>query len=110
MRGFPPTQIFILALLFGLLAVPLVQLTGNAPSMAHADHDARDSQVVKGGTDHPEGEHKHVKVPAMIRLRYAHKPLSISLKSEGHELLAQVDLSSAPIEAKAEVEISRRWQ
>ncbi len=106
MRGFPPTQIFILALLFGLLAVPLVQLTGNAPSMTHTDHDSGDSQVVKGGTDHPEGEHKHVKVPAIIRLRYAHKPLSISLKSGGHEWLAKVDLSSALIETKAEVEIS----
>jgi len=89
MRGFPPIQIFVLGLLFGLLAVPLVQLTGNTPQVIlHMD------------------ERKHVEVPAVIRLRYAHKPLSVSLKSEGRELLEKVDLSSPLIEAKAKIEVS----
>lgn len=110
MRGFPPIQIFILGLLFGLLAVPLANLTGlgRQAGQAHEDHDGHDHdpKVVKGGTEHPEGEHKHVEVPALIRLRYAHKPLSISLKSGGRELLAKLDLAASPAELQTEVEVS----
>lgn len=98
MRGFPPIQIFVLGLLFGLLAVPLVQLTGNAPVKTSDEH--------AGGSEHPEGDHKHAEVPVIIRLRYAHKPESISLKAEGQELLAKLDLSAALIEVKARIEVS----
>ena len=105
MRGFPPIQIFILGLLFGLLAVPLVQLTGNAPPPSH-DEAHQDGAEVKGGTEHPEGEHKHVEVPSLIRLRYAHRPLSVSLKSEGKELLTKLDLTVPLIEMKAMIEVS----
>ncbi|MES2594292.1 MAG: hypothetical protein V4662_03095 [Verrucomicrobiota bacterium] len=105
MRGFPPIQIFVLGLLFGLLAVPLVRLTGNAPRPVDEEH-ASGAQDLKGGGDHPQGEHKQVKVPAIIRLRYAHKPLSISLKSNGEELLTNLDLSKPVLEIKAEIEVS----
>jgi hypothetical protein len=107
MRGFPPLQIFILGLLFAVLAVPLVQLTGKASPALGADKP-QDSSVVKGGTEHPEGEHKHIQVPALIRLRYAHRPESISLKSEGEELLTNLDLSSPLIEIKTDIEISHQ--
>ncbi|GEP42745.1 hypothetical protein BGE01nite_20360 [Brevifollis gellanilyticus] len=70
---------------------------------AQAQHG---TQEVKGGDQHPEGEHKHVEVPALIRLRYAHKPLSVSLKSNGEELLTKLDLSEAVVEVKAKVEVS----
>jgi hypothetical protein len=113
MRGFPPLQIFVLGLLFGLLAVPLAHLTGQAPrpveerngASTSADH-AGESQVVKGTSEHPEGEHKHVEVPALIRVRYAHRPLSLSLKAEGTELLTKLDLNNSPVEVTAEIEVS----
>lgn len=108
MRGFPPIQIFLLGLLFGLLAVPLAHLTGQE---GHAVQDAPlaqagDAQVVKGGAEHPGGEHRHVEVPAVIRVRYAHRPLTISLKSGGHELLTGPDLAASPVEVAAEIEVS----
>ena len=113
MRGFPPLQIFVLGLLFGLLAVPLAHLTGQAThpsaesgvSPAHVGHEAG-SMVVQGASEHPEGEHQHVEVPALIRVRYAHRPLSISLKSEGQELLPKLDLSASPAEVSAKIEVS----
>lgn len=104
MRGFPPIQIFILGLLFGLLAVPLAQLTGTAPRMVHKEADRHDE--VKGGQERPGGPRKPVEVPAIIRLRYAHRPLSVSLKSEGHELVQKVDLSAPVIEIKARIKVS----
>lgn len=113
MRGFPPLQIFVLGLLFGLLAVPLAHLTGQAPrsavesgtSLSSAGHEAG-SMLVQGASEHPEGEHRHVGVPALIRVRYAHRPLSVSLKSEERELLPKLDLSGSPAEVSAEIEIS----
>lgn len=107
MRGFPPIQIFILGLLFGLLAVPLAQLTGNAPPPADdGNGKSQDATLVKGGAEHPEGEHKHVEVPALVRLRYAHRPFSVSLKSGDRELLAKPDLSVPVIEIKTMIEVS----
>jgi hypothetical protein len=113
MRGFPPLQIFVLGLMFGLLAVPLAHLTGQAPrqaaepdhSSSHAGHDAG-SKEVQGASEHPEGEHRHVEVPALIRIRFAHRPLSVSLKSEGQELLPKLDLSASPAEVSAKIEVS----
>lgn len=121
MRGFPPLQIFFLGLVFGLIAWPLVRLTTNSfqgghESHAHHDHDhghdhahgAADGemQVVKGGTDHPEGEHKHVEVPTLVRLRYAHKPQKVTLSQGGRELLAVTQFDASPLELKAGLEIS----
>lgn len=100
MRGFPPIQIFVLGLLFGLLAVPLVQLTGNAPPTAPVNK-------VQGGAGQPGGVTKPVEAPAIIRLRYAHRPLSVSLKNDGRELLEKADLTSAVIEVKARIKVSR---
>jgi hypothetical protein len=112
MRGFPPLQIFLLGIAFGLLAIPLANLTRQHVSSAISasshdhDHDHDEPQSVKGGTDHPEGKHKHVEVPSVVRLRFAHKPTTLSLQQEGKELLKEIDLSSSPIELELELEIS----
>ena len=94
MRGFPPLQIFLLGLAFCLLAVPLAQLTGNVAQVKAAP------VTVKAG-DVP------VKVAAVIRLRYAHKPLSISLKQGGQELLPKLDFTSSPAEQQTSMTISK---
>lgn len=120
MRGFPPVQIFILGIVFGLLAWPLVQLTtgyGGPASAASGhghdhDHDHDHSghggaeKEVKGGTDHPEGAHKHVEVPTVVRVRFAHRPLTLSLKQGNEELAAKADLSASPAEFRTELEVS----
>lgn len=110
MRGFPPIQIFILGLAFGLLALPLAQLTTGyerrSDSAMESPENTGDPQVVKGGSDHPEGEHKHVEVPSLLRVRFAHAPLTLSLKQEGMELFTQTDLSKSPLEIKANLEIN----
>jgi len=114
MRGFPPIQIFLLGLAFGLLAFPLTKLTTGAAMHAqeteahgHEDHGHEgEERVVKGGTDHPEGEHRHVEVPTLARLRYAHRPLSVSLKQGDEELLKGMDLSASPAELSTAIEIS----
>jgi hypothetical protein len=97
MRGFPPLQIFLLGLAFGLLAVPLALLTGAG---------SHPGSVVQAGDEHPEGGQKHAPVPALLRLRFAHQPLAIHLKQEGRELLTQLDLKTSPAEARSEIEVS----
>lgn len=80
MRGFPPIQIFLLALTFIVLAVPLSQLTGNViPAKPVAA---------------PEVESASVK--ALLRLRYAHKPKTLSVKIADKELLTEIEAS--PVE------------
>jgi hypothetical protein len=93
--------------------LPLIQLTSdNKRASNHADHDHSahshegGSTVVKGSHDHPEGEHKHVEVSTLLRLRFAHQPLTVSLKQEDKELVAKLDLSASPAELKADIEIS----
>lgn len=113
MRGFPPVQLFLLGLVFCLLAFPLASLTQSyadaASSHAHHSHDHEDRDgvtVVKGGDEHPEGEHKHVEVPTLVRLRFAHTPLSVSLMQGDEELAEKLDLSASPVEFKAGMEVS----
>lgn len=96
MRGFPPLQIFLLALAFGLLAIPLVQLTGSSVNVPSPLLKLTKPSVAKVET-----------VPALIRLRYAHKPSSISLKQVGRELLQAVDLAKSPCETQVQMEISK---
>lgn len=96
MRGFPPLQIFLLALAFGLLAIPLVQLTGsmtNAPTPAFKLAESSAAAVET--------------VPTLIRLRYAHRPTSISLKQAGRELLGALQLVESPNETRVQMLISK---
>jgi len=110
MRGFPPVQLFLLGLVFALLAFPLAQMTkGYAKQDRHEEqHDPSDGgeKSVTGGVDHPEGAHKHVEVPTLLRLRFAHRPLTISLKQEDEELAQKLDLSASPVEFKTDLEVS----
>ncbi len=83
MRGFPPIQLFLLCLAFVALAVPLSHLTGNTSN----------AKVVKVAAN----EAKSVK--ALLRLRFAHKPATFSLKIADKELIASADAS--PLEREA---------
>jgi hypothetical protein len=96
MRGFPPLQIFLLALAFGLLAIPLVQLTGSSANVPSLGSTVSEPSAAKAET-----------VPTLIRLRYAHKPTSISLKQAGRELLGAVNLLESPSETQVQMLISK---
>ncbi|WP_395737926.1 hypothetical protein [Prosthecobacter sp.] len=76
MRGFPPIQIFLLCLMFVVLAVPLSHLTGTV-SVAKA---AAPAKVV---------EEKSVK--ALVRVRYAHRPAKLSVKIGDKEQITVIE-------------------
>jgi hypothetical protein len=80
MRGFPPIQIFLLCLTFVVLAIPLSHLTG---TMSHAKAAA--VQVVESTS-----------VKSLLRVRYAHKPATLSVKIADKELIASI--AGSPIE------------
>lgn len=80
MRGFPPIQIFLLALAFIVLAVPLSHLTGTVTQAKTATAKVEETQNVK----------------TLLRLRYAHKPVTLSVKIADKELMA--DIEASPIE------------
>ena len=82
MRGFPPIQIFLLCLMFGVLAVPLSHLTGET---SNAKVVASSSETV------PD-------VKALLRLRFAHRPSSLSLKVADLEELSAV--GDSPMETE----------
>lgn len=83
MRGFPPIQIFLLCLAFIVLAVPMSHLTGNT----------RNAKVVKVAAK----EAKSVK--ALLRLRFAHKPATLSLKLADKELITSANASPLELDA-----------
>ena len=83
MRGFPPIQIFLLCLAFVVLAVPLSQLTGTTTPGKAAVVKAVESTSVK----------------SLLRLRYAHKPVTLSVKIADKELIAEI--AASPIELQA---------
>lgn len=80
MRGFPPIQIFLLALTFVVLAVPLSHLTGTVSHAKTAAAKVEESPSVK----------------SLVRLRYAHKPVTLSVKIADKELIAEI--GGSPIE------------
>lgn len=83
MRGFPPIQIVLLALAFIVLAVPLSHLTGNAQARPAAQVEKQAGKEVK----------------ALLRLRYAHQPATLSLTIGGKEIITSADES--PVEVAA---------
>lgn len=92
MRGFPPIQIFLIALAFGVLAFPLAQLTRggrmtSAPVMENADVAERDTA-------------------AYIRVRYAHQPAGVRLMQDDRDLLEGADFSESPVEIETRLRIS----
>ena len=80
MRGFPPIQIFLLCLTFVVLAIPLSHLTGTVTHAKAAAVPVVESQSVK----------------SLLRLRYAHKPVTLSVKIGDKELMTEIEAS--PIE------------
>ena len=83
MRGFPPIQLFLLCLAFIALAVPLSHLTGNTSHAKVTQPAVKEAQSVK----------------ALLRLRFAHKPSTLSLKIADKELITTTDAS--PLEVGA---------
>lgn len=86
MNGFPPIQIFILGIAFVILAIPLVQLTGNSP------------KVEANGTAVEREAKAKTEKTCLIRLRYAHKPDSIQLIWNGKVLIKNANLENIPVE------------
>lgn len=86
MRGSPPVHLAIMLTAFVLLAVPLLQLTASNPSTKAAQ---------------PAEAAASAAVPTTLRVRYAHKPASLSIKLGDKDLLAAADRSANPIEASA---------
>lgn len=84
MRGFPPIQIFLLCLMFGVIAVPLSHLTGET---SHAKAVVTSSEAASS-------------VNALLRLRFAHRPASLSLK------VAELEAFSAVGDSPMEAEVS----
>lgn len=94
MRGFPPIQIFLIALAFGVLAFPLAHLTRGG--QMHASAALENVAMTGKGAD----------TPAQLRLRYAHKPLSVRLTLDGQDLLKNADFSESPTECEVRLRIS----
>jgi hypothetical protein len=83
MRGFPPIQIFLLVITFIVLAVPLSHLTGHAEVKPAAKAETKEATSVK----------------ALLRLRYAHPPSTLSVKIGDKELITSKDESPIEIDA-----------
>ncbi len=83
MRGFPPIQLFLLCLAFVALAVPLSHLTGNTSHAKVVQPAVKEAQSVK----------------ALLRLRFAHKPSTLSLKIADRELITTTDASPLELDA-----------
>jgi hypothetical protein len=82
MRGFPPIQIFLLALTFIVLAVPLSHLTGTVSHAKAVPAKVEESTSVK----------------SLLRVRYAHKPTTLSVKIADKEVIAEI--AGSPIEVQ----------
>ncbi|HEY1051871.1 MAG TPA: hypothetical protein VGE39_19000 [Prosthecobacter sp.] len=85
MRGFPPIQIFLLCLAFIVLAVPLSQLTGTS---------TQDKSAVKAAVKAEKSG------GARLRVRYAHRPATLSVKIADKELVAG-EMAASPLEMQA---------
>lgn len=83
MRGSPPIQIFLLGLMFVVLAVPLSHLTGTTTPVKAAAVEKVVEKSVKG----------------LVRVRYAHKPVTLSVKIGEKEVIQSVEESPMEVEA-----------
>jgi hypothetical protein len=90
MRGFPPIQIFLLCLMFGVIAVPLSHLTGET---SNAKAVVTSSEAASS-------------VNALLRLRFAHRPASLSLKVADQEAFSAV--GDSPMEAEVSLSALER--
>jgi len=83
MRGSPPIQIFLLALMFVVLAVPLSHLTGTTTPVKAAAVKVVVEKGVKG----------------LVRVRYAHKPAKLSVKIGEKEVIGGIEESPMEVDA-----------
>jgi hypothetical protein len=90
MRGFPPIQIFLLCLMFGVIAVPLSHLTG----------ETSNAKVVVTSSEAASS------INALLRLRFAHRPASLSLKVADQEAFSAV--GESPMEAEVSLSALER--
>lgn len=88
MRGAPPLHLVLLAVAFGLFAIPLAQLT-------FARHE---TVMVK--TEAPATP--SAQTGLLLRLRFAHVPKSLSLKMGDRELIPSAPVAS-PLEIRSEM-------
>ena len=93
MRGSPPVQLALLLAGFILVAVPLMQLT-NARSLEGAPPVQVMSQAGAA-------------IPAMLRVRFAHRPVELSIMHDGKDLMKGVDVSASPVETGLELVIPK---
>lgn len=84
MRGSPPIQIALLVIAFIVLAIPLSHLTGNAQAKPVAKAETQQEKPVT----------------ALVRLRYAHKPATLSLKIGDQPLVSAANESPVEVDAK----------
>lgn len=82
MKGRPLIQVLLFAVAWGLLALPLVRLTGARPPAASADREA----------EIPGGEH----TSAWISVDCTHRPLSLVLTMPDGRVLFDLDAVQAP--------------
>ena len=82
MRGFPPVHLLFLVLMYGLVAVPLVQLTGRPVLREEAVLQQKDG----------------AELALRLELRFTGKPAAIHLLVEGEEWLAAADGQGSPLE------------
>ncbi len=88
MRGAPPIHLVLLAIAFGLFAIPLAQLTFARYETVMAKAEAPTTPSAQTGV--------------LLRIRFAHVPKSLSLKLGDRELIPSDPLFS-PLEIPTEM-------
>lgn len=91
MRGSPPLHLTLFLAGFILLAVPLAHLTFARPTAVERAASVTPSQPQATAAT----------TPAIVRIRFAHRPESLSVKLDGRELVTPAALQ----EAKSVVEL-----
>lgn len=90
MRGAPPLHLVLLAVAFALFAIPLAQLT----------FARQETVMVKAEAPKTAS----IKTEALLRIRFAHVPQSLSLKMGDRELMPSLPLIS-PLEIRTDMAI-----
>ena len=90
MRGFPPLHLLVFVIGFALFAIPLARLTFARPGTTPQSH-AQTAPTVASAT-----------TSCIIRVRFAHKPATLSLKLGDKEIITNLTPQTlSPIEAQA---------
>lgn len=95
MRGFPPVHLLLLAIVFGVIAVPLMKLTSAGPRRT----------VTRIETPAPKTE--SAKVSTWLRIRFAHRPTSLSIKLGDQELMDAGPPNESPFEKEYDLTLPK---